>query len=212
VPVAVPDTEAVNPTVRGAVPEDAEAESVKGQDRYSGVIFAFNVKNSDEIKTELAKKNIPLFESNVIYKLEEDYEKWSKEEKKREQEERLNKYTIPAKMQIMEGHTFRASKPAVVGIKVLEGIIKPHYHLIKQNGESAGTINSIQDKKQTLPKAEAGMEVAVALDGVTVGRQINEKDIIFTDVPLSQLYELRAKEGENKDLIREIVKIKEQNR
>ena len=60
--------------------------------------------------------------------------------------------------------------------------------------------------------AEAGKQVAVSMDGVTVGRQINEGDIIYVDIPeedFRKLKELKKylSKGEI-DLMKEIASIK----
>ncbi len=41
----------------------------------------------------------------------------------------------------------------------------------------------IQEHNENMSEAPAGKEVAVAIDGPTVGRQIKEGDILFIDVP-----------------------------
>lgn len=184
----------------------SEVESVKKQDRYIGVIFVFNVPVPSEIKSEATKKGITIFHSNIIYKLEEDYEKWKKEEEKKEKEEKLAKYIYPAKIKILPGTTFRVSKPAIVGVEVLGGIIKSKYPLMTSEGKVIGRIQSIQDKGQTIDKAETGVQVAISIDKVTMGRQIHEGDILFTAVPISQIYELLDK-FKDKKLLEEIRKI-----
>lgn len=184
----------------------SETESVKKQDRYLGVIFAFNIQIPLEIKSEAAKKRIVIFHSDVIYKLEEDYEKWKKKEEKKEKEEKLAKYIYPAKIRILPGTIFRASKPAVVGVEVLGGIIKPKYPLMTDKGRTIGRIQSIQDQNQTIDKAETGDQVAISIDKVTIGRQVQEGEILFTAVPIDQIYELLDK-FEDKELLEEIKRI-----
>jgi translation initiation factor 5B len=42
-----------------------------------------------------------------------------------------------------------------------------------------------------MKEAMQGAEVAVAIDGVTVGRQIDEEDVLLVDVPESHARKLR---------------------
>ncbi len=184
-----------------------EAETIKKQNRYYGVIFAFNTRVPEEIREEANKNKIKIFESKVIYQLEEDYKKWKEEEEKREKEEQLNKFIYPAKIRILPGHLFRISKPAVVGIEVIEGIIKSNYPLMNEKGETIGKIKSIQKDKQKVEKAEKGEKVAISIEGGVIGRNLKEKQILFTDVPKEQLYNT-SKEIGNKELIKEIKNIK----
>jgi translation initiation factor 5B len=186
-----------------------EASSVKQEDPFLGVIFSFNQKNTDEIKKDAKSIGIPLFESDVIYRLKEMYEEFEKQEKKNQKDAKLKKYIMPAKLHVLPGCIFRATKPAVVGVKVMSGEIKSGYPLIRQNNQKIGNIDSIQDKKKTIDIAEEGQEVAIAISGATVGRNLKENDILFTDVPKKQLRELIG-QGDNEELIYEILKIKEE--
>ena len=184
-----------------------EADSLRKENRYNGVIFTFNTKVSDEIKLEAHDRNVPLFNSDVIYKLVEDYEAWMKEEQKKEEIERLTKYIYPAKMLFLPGCSFRASKPAVIGVEILDGLIRPEMPLMDKEGKDVGVLQSIEDKGKKLTSARKGDKVAIAIEGCTIGRQINEGDIIFTSVPREQVYELREKLPE-KALLEEIRKIR----
>ncbi len=93
--------------------------------------------------------------------------------------EKLDTIVMPAKIHILPGHTFRASKPAVVGVEILAGSIKSGYKL-KKDGKEIGEIKAIQSEGMSVTKAEAGEKVAVSIEGPTVGRQIQEGDELFT--------------------------------
>ncbi|RLG21928.1 translation initiation factor IF-2 [Candidatus Micrarchaeota archaeon] len=185
-----------------------KAETMRQKNRYLGVLFAFNVAVPREIEEEAKKQGIKIFCSDVIYKLIEDYKEWLKEEREKEKMERLKKYILPAKIKVLPGFIFRASKPAIVGIEVLEGTIRPQYPLMNAEGKEIGVIRAIQEKNQSISMAEKGDKVAVSIDGAVVGRNLYENDVLFTSVPVKQLYELRDKIG-NKDLIDEIIRIQE---
>ncbi len=184
-----------------------EAETIKKQNRYYGVIFAFNTKVPEEIRQEAHKNNIRIFESKVIYQLEEEYKEWKEQEKKKEKEEQLTNYIYPAKIKILPGHIFRISKPAVVGVEVLAGIIKSDYPLMNEHGETIGRIKSIQKEQQKVDKAEKGDKVAVSIEGAVANKNIHAKQTLFTAVPKEQLYEIEDK-IEDKELIKELKNIK----
>jgi len=184
----------------------SEALSVKEDNPHLGVIFSFNQKNTTDIRKEAEEKQIPLFESNVIYRLEEMYDKWKAEE---EVKSKARKSLLPAKMQILPGCIFRVNKPAVVGVKVLAGTVKKNAPLINQNGQKIGRIRSIQEKNKNIEKAEMGDEIAVSITGATVGRNLKENDVLYTNFPKKELRELMLK-GEDLDLIKEIIKAKEE--
>ena len=78
---------------------------------------------------------------------------------------------------------FRKAKPAIVGIEVLAGHIKPKYALVKEDGQDIGEIMQIQDRGQAVSEANTGMQVAVSLNKPVVGRHIYEGDTFYVKVP-----------------------------
>ncbi|MCD6414017.1 MAG: translation initiation factor IF-2 [Candidatus Diapherotrites archaeon] len=184
-----------------------EASSVKEENKLLGVVLAFNTGITEEAKKEAEDLNVEIISTNVIYKLLDDYTDWKKEEKEKEKRELLESATYPAKIQILPGYVFRKSKPAIVGIEIIDGILKSPCPLMDAEGKRRGKVKEIQDKKEVIPKAEKGMQVAVAIEGVTIGRQVNEGDILYSHIPLERVYKLEE-EVEEKQLIEEIKKIK----
>jgi translation initiation factor 5B len=186
----------------------AEAESVKKENRYCGVIFAFNIKVPHELEIEAHNAGVKIFHSDVIYRLNEEYEKWKADEQKLEKKEMLNKYVYPAKIVIIPGYIFRINKPAVVGVEVLGGILKAETPLMNDEGQIVGKVQSIQENNKPLENAEKGMRVAISIKNATVGRSIFEEQVLYSAVPMEQIYALQEKLPDKK-LLEEIKKIME---
>ncbi len=163
-----------------------EANASKMQDPKFGVILGFNVKISKVAEDEIKRYGIKVFLNNVIYRLIEEYEEWLKEFEERKKREILESITRPAKIRILQGYVFRISKPAIVGIEVLEGTIKKNYKLFK-DGKIVGKILSIQYEKKPLEEAKKGERVAIAIDEGFVGRNIDENDILYTFISKDEL-------------------------
>lgn len=159
-------------------------ESVK--DPLKKVIIAFNVPVDELARKEALDKKIKMIESNIIYRLVEEYEKFVEEQVKKMREEKLASITRPAIIKLLQGTVFRVSNPAIVGIEVLEGIIKPGYALQK-NGKEIGKIKAIQSEGISMEEAKKGDKVAVSIEGPTVGRQIRENDELSTILRKSDL-------------------------
>ena len=176
-----------------------------------GVVFAFNTNVLEDAKEEAEVNDIKILSTNVVYRLIEEYEKWKIDEKTKEKEELLKKSLYPMKLRVLPGHVFRQSKPAVVGVEILDGILKTPCPIMTENGKRVGKIKEIQDDKKTIPKAEAGKKVAISIEGVTIGRQVNENDVLLTNIPLNQIHHLE-KEVEEKELLNEIKQIKKQHK
>jgi len=180
-----------------------EIENVN--DRLKRLIIAFNVGVDESAAKEAKDKSIRIIQNNVIYQLIEHYEIFVEEEKEKIKLEKLDTITLPAKIKILLGHTFRASKPAIVGVEVLAGTIKSGYKL-KKNDREIGKIEAIQSEGSAVDKAVTGDKVAISIDEPTVGRQIEEGDELTTVIneqTLKILQELNMKE--EFDLAREII-------
>jgi translation initiation factor 5B len=84
----------------------------------------------------------------------------------------------------MEGYVFRRAKPAIFGVEILGGQLKPKYSLIRaDDGADMGEVQQIQDKGKAISEAKQGMQVAVSMDKPIVGRHVFEKDILYVKVP-----------------------------
>ena len=159
----------------------AEAKTVK--DPLLSVIVGFDVEILPDAREEITGSDIKVFINNIIYKLIEDYKKWVVEQKALIEKKRYETIIKPGRFIILPDCTFRQSKPAVVGVRVMGGIIKTSLEVMKEDGSIVGKIKGIQEHNENISEATAGKEVAVAIDGPTVGRQIKEGDILYIDVP-----------------------------
>jgi len=159
----------------------AEIKTIK--DPLFLAILGFEVDVLPDAREELMGSDIKLFVNNVIYRLIEDYKKWVVEQKQLMEKRRYETIIKPGRFKILPDCTFRQSKPAVVGVRVLGGVIKTNLEVMKDNGAIVGTIKGIQEHNENISEAASGKEVAVAIDGPIVGRQIKEGDTLYIDVP-----------------------------
>jgi translation initiation factor 5B len=188
-----------------------DATTVKN--RYLRVILGFNIDILPDAKETAMEHGVPVFISDVIYRLIEDYEKWVKGEKEKEKRELIERLPTPAKIKILPGCVFRQSKPAIVGVEVLGGKIKTGVELIKTDGTNIGAINEIQDKGESIRSAEHGMQVAISLKKPTVGRHIHEDDILYVDISTEKVKTLRGLLSvDEEDVLEELERIKEKRR
>jgi translation initiation factor 5B len=161
-----------------------EASVVKENNPLYGVILAFNVKILPDADEEAKNKGVQVFKEKIIYHLIDNYLSWFKEQTEAKIEEEFEKIVKPGKIRLMEGYVFRRAKPAIVGVEVLAGKIKPKCSLVRgEDGEDVGEILQIQEKGKALSEAKQGMQVAVSLDRPIVGRHIFENDILYVKVP-----------------------------
>ena len=170
------------------------------------VILGFNVKVVEK------EKSVKLITHDVIYRIIDEYKGWIESEKKRLESKDLENLTVPCKVQILRGCVFRQSNPAVVGVMILGGKLKNNTPLMKEDGSKLSKVESMQLEGEFIPEAEKGKEVAIALKGITVGRQIDENDILYSDVPEGDFVKLKALKkylnSEEIEILKEIALIK----
>lgn len=153
-------------------------------DKYYGCIFAFNVKVLPDAKDEALSKKIPIFYNNIIYRIVEEYHEWVEKMKLEERQKELSTLILPGAIRILPGYIFRKSEPAIFGVEVVFGRIKPGYPLMKENGFVVGVIQQIQEMGKPLSEAIKGQSVAVSVKGdIYIGRNVKENEILYVKIP-----------------------------
>ena len=173
--------------------EVVEAEAVKLKDSLLGVILGFGVRVLPDAEEEAVRGNIKIFRSEIIYRLIEDFVAWRDQQRLAGSKAELDLLVRPCRMQILPGCTFRRSRPAIVGVEIRAGRLKPNCAVMVEDGREIGTIKRIQDKGKDMDMATANMQVAVSIDNAIVGRQIEEGDTLYVSVPEQHTKQLLAK-------------------
>jgi translation initiation factor 5B len=169
-----------------------EAQASGDGDPLNAVVLGFNVKIASEIEDLAAELGVEVFLNEVIYRLYDDYYAWLIVKREQAKAESLSSIIRPGKIVLIPEYVFRHKNPAVVGVKV-QGVIRPRTALINEDGKRVGTILQIQDRSVTIDEATDGMEVAVSIRGPTIGRQVKDDEILYTDVPDKQILAIRKK-------------------
>ena len=169
------------------------------------VVLGFNVKSVES-------KEIKVILGDVIYKILETYEQWINAEKIRLEGRALEKLARPSKILLISGYVFRQSNPAIAGVKVLCGTLQSGAQMIKANGDKSSYVKSIQLNGANISEAETGSEIAVSFPHLTIGRQINEKDILYSDIPEADFIKLKKLKqylsNDEIELLKEFAEIK----
>ena len=189
--VGVPIREASIGKVSRRDVRSAEASS----DPLHRIIMAFSTEILEEADDEISSSEagVKHIGSDIIYRILEEREEWVEARKNELEEESREIVVYPGRVMLLPDHTFRVSKPAVVGVRVLAGRVHIGQGLLK-DGNRVGRIKSIRSGQESLKEARQGAEVAISVDGVTVGRQIEEGDILLVDIPESHARKLRKLE------------------
>ncbi|MDD1704685.1 MAG: translation initiation factor IF-2 [Methanoregula sp.] len=161
-----------------------ETETIKNP--VFRVLLSFNTPilpdAADMIRDPLYTQ-VKVFEGRVIYQLIDQYVGWRDEQKRLQEKLRFEHVVMPAKIRLLPDCVFRQSNPAVVGVRVLGGKLRSDVELIKLDGKKVGHLKTMQLRQETIREADAGLEVAISIEGATVGRQVNVGDDLFVNIP-----------------------------
>jgi len=190
-----------------------EAEATSQEDRLLAVVLGFNVRLLPDAEAEASTSGIPVFQSDIIYHMIEDYLRWSEEQRTAGVKAELDALIRPCKARVLPALIFRRSKPAIIGVEILSGRLRPKYPLISSSGRKLGQAQRIQDKGNDLQEALPGMQVAVSIEDGVVGRNISEGDVFYSDVPERHLKTLQTKfpaelSDSDQETVRELIQLK----
>ncbi|MEK6937841.1 MAG: translation initiation factor IF-2 [Nanoarchaeota archaeon] len=193
----------------------SQLESLRDKDEFVGVLLGFNVNIPTELEEYIKSKRLKIITNNVIYKTIEEYEAYIQNLKKEVELKELSKIVRPCKFLFLKGYVFRQNNPAIVGVEIEVGQIKSGDPVMNGEGKALTTVKSMQEGQENVGLAAQGKQLAMALDGLTVGRQINEGDFLYTDLPeedFKKLKELKKHLSKTEmEVLREIAEIKRRN-
>lgn len=161
-----------------------EASTIK--DPLYSAILAFNtplLPDAIDTLVDASMSNVHVFEGGVIYQLIDDFVEWQDEKRQEIERQQFEQLVMPAKIRILPGCVFRQSNPAVVGVRVLGGRLRSGVNLVRPDDRKVGRIKQMQLRGETIHEAEAGSEVAISIEGPTIGRQIDVNDELYVDIP-----------------------------
>lgn len=188
-----------------------DAETNIAEEPLFAVVLGFNVGFCEDALAYSNESEAKAITGKVIYQLIDDYEKWQSGKKKEIEIRGLEKLTRGCKFQLLPNHTFRQSNPAIVGVDIVAGMLKTGAPVMKKDGTLITTVKSMKSEKEHLQTAKAGTQLAVAMDGVMVGRQIKEGDMLYAAVPEDDFRKLKEfKEylsNNEKEVLKEIALI-----
>ena len=193
----------------------SKLESIKEKDEFYGVLLGFNIKMPPDLEEYRKAKNFTVIIHDVIYQVIDDYAQYVENLKKEIDKKELASIIRPCKIAILKGYTFRQSNPAIVGVEIEIGRIKTGDPIMNREGKRITSVKSLKEGQENVTIAEQGKQLAMAMDGVTVGRQINEGDFVYTDIPeddFKKLKELKQHLSKTElEVLKEIAEIKRKN-
>ncbi len=190
-----------------------DAFSMNATNQSYAMILAFNVSIEHDAMDAASVSGVTIINNTVIYKIIEDYNLIVEKMETNKRTAAIGKMVMPAKIKILPNSCFRISHPAVFGVEVVIGTIKPGYVMINEVGNRVGRIKEIQNEKSSLPEAKRGEEVAVSMEEPSFGRQVRENQLLYTRMNAEDYMLLKGKfssliNDDEHDLLEEIINIK----
>jgi translation initiation factor 5B len=168
-----------------------DAQVVGEHDPYLGAVLGFDAKVLPEAKGFVGTN--PIFVSAIIYEVIDNYVNWATTKRELDEKAALSSLTRPCKLKVIPGTFFRRNDPAVFGVEIAAGTLRPKVRLMSAQGLELGTVQQIQDQGKAQNEAKEGDKVAISVDGPTLGRQIKENDTIYSMPKSHEAKALRTK-------------------
>lgn len=166
----------------------SEAQSNYEKNPANSVILGFNVEIGADVKVP---DEVKIVSNQIIYKLLEDFVEWRENKEKEIESGILNELTRPVKVHIMPNMIFRQSNPAICGSDILAGVLKLNSPLMNEHGKQITRVKSMKLNNENTNRVESGNQVAVAYKDVTIGRQLNENDYLYSFLSETEFRKLK---------------------
>ena len=164
----------------------------------NAIILGFNIDEDDEVKQMTKeKKDIQILKQEVIYKLIDELVKFKEEKTKKIKKQKLTELTSVCKLKILHQYVFRNSNPAVFGVKVEAGKLRPGTRLINSEGKEIAKVKDVQENQKKVNQAEQGKEIAISLPGTMFDRVLQDEEFLYSDLTENQFKQFK----ENKKLL-----------
>ncbi|MBD3252606.1 translation initiation factor IF-2, partial [Candidatus Pacearchaeota archaeon] len=170
------------------------AQTNSKNDPENSIILGFNTEEDDEIENI---DSIKIIKNDVIYRLIEDLLKYQEEKRNEIKREKLMKLAAVSKIKILHQFVFRNSNPAIFGVAVEAGKLKPGTSMMNEQGKKIGKVKNIQDKNQSINEAGTGMEIAISIPGINFERQLMDSDYLYSDISEGQFKQFK----DNKEIL-----------
>jgi len=186
----------------------------KGGSEYSAIL-AFNVRVDPEAQEYANSQGVRIFTAEIIYHLADAYQKYYDEIMEQRRKEAQDIAVFPAVVRILGDNIFNVKDPIILGVKVLEGVLKVGTPLCLpfKNGLEVGRVASIESNHRSLERLKKGMEAAVSIvsdNNLTYGRQFDDKDTLYSKISRSSINALKEyfRDDLNKEEWKLVAKLK----
>ena len=188
----------------------------KGHPEYA-TILAFDVDVERDAREYAQEMGVRIMTADIIYHLFDQFTRFMDELNQRRREEASAVAVFPSIIKILPQHIFNQKDPIIVGVEVVEGILKVGTPLCVPalGGLHVGNVTSIEMNGREQNTARKGASVAVKIVNesnptITYGRQFDSTNMLYSTLTRASIDALKAhfkEQLENEDW-RLVVKLK----
>mmetsp|Transcript_36197 Transcript_36197/g.87601 ORF Transcript_36197/g.87601 Transcript_36197/m.87601 type:complete len:946 (-) Transcript_36197:51-2888(-) len=170
----------------------------KGHPEYA-TILAFDVPIEREAREHAQEMGVRIMTADIIYHLFDQFTRFMDELTAKRREEAAAVAVFPSIIKILPQHVFNQKDPIIVGVEILEGILKVGTPLCipALGGLFIGKVISIESNGHEQNTARKGGSVAVKIHNegnpnITYGRQFDASHNIFSQLSRASIDALKA--------------------
>lgn len=153
-------------------------------------ILAFDVIVEKEARELSEEVGVKIFTADIIYHLFDQFTAYMEGIKKQRREEVNDEVVFPSICKILPQHIYNKKDPIVVGVDVMEGILRVGTPLVVRHGNGwldVGRVASIELNKKQVVTAKKGESVAVKIQDKNTEHIMYGRHFTFEDALVSKM-------------------------
>jgi len=169
----------------------------KGCPEYA-TILAFDVLVTRETREHAEEVNVRIFTADIIYHLFDQFTRFMENLMEQRREDAAAVAVFPSICKILPQHVFNTKDPIIVGVEVLDGILKVGTPLCVPalDGLNVGTVTSIEQNGREQETAKKGASVAIKIVNennptITYGRQFDASHSLYSTLSRASIDALK---------------------
>jgi len=170
----------------------------KGNSEFA-TILAFDVPINSEAREHAEEMGVRIFTADIIYHLFDQFTRFMDDLKEKRREEAAVIAVFPSIVRILPQHIFNQKDPIIVGMEVVEGILKVGTPLCipALGGLHVGKVESIENNGKIQNTARKGSSVACKIVNesnptMTYGRQFDSSHSLYSTLTRASIDALKA--------------------
>jgi len=169
----------------------------KGCPEYATVL-AFDVPVERDAREHANDVNVRIFTADIIYHLFDQFTRFMEQLTEKRREDAAGIAVFPSIVKILPQHVFNQKDPIIVGVEVVEGILKVGTPLCVPalGGLTVGVVTSIECNGREQETAKKGSSVAIKIVNetnptITYGRQFDASHSLYSQLSRASIDALK---------------------